>query len=396
MRPDKPPLILIALGASPVPQKNQASGGAAWLRHAQREYEAQETLQILEILKYLGKEGQPFAPILACRRDSELSRLAKAENLPLLELISGANPLDILKIIGWQRQARPAAAIAFDDRALRPGLLLKRLAGASDFTFIQVFLDFFGIPGKRLISGLGKADFGVFGSARAAELFSMPDVKASGEKTRSFRCMPGIDSDRFTPAAAWQQGRFVFGMAQSLVPDSGALMTVRAMAAMWQKEDLPAWEVRMYGQGPRFSEILNEAKNLGVASRLSLLWDQPLPEALRHCHAWLAPGTSVAELPATLWAGIAAGVPTICSDTMFHEERLDFRENLALRIKYNDPQELARAMMTLMTEPDTCARLVHASSLYRPQIGLAAMAERFCGILEDCLGRNARTDSPGL
>ena len=123
-----------------------------------------------------------------------------------------------------------------------------------------------------------------------------------------------------TDAAA--QGRFVFGLADALTPRSGAQVVMRAMAAIWQRDDLPPWEVRALGGGPRLAEILDEAENLGVASRLSMLNEQYLPEVLPRCHAWIAPGSSPEELPESLWGGVAAGLPLLCSQSPLHLERL--------------------------------------------------------------------------
>ena len=105
-----------------------------------------------------------------------------------------------------------------------------------------------------------------------------------------------------------QAARFIFGMSDALAPRSGAIMVMRAMAAIWQRHDLPAWEVRACGGGPRFQEVLEEAENLGVQSRLCLLNEQDLPEMLRPCRAWIAPGSAPDETPETLGAGMAAGM----------------------------------------------------------------------------------------
>ena len=53
-------------------------------------------------------------------------------------------------------------------------------------------------------------------------------------------------------------------MGESLAPRSGAQLVTRAMAAIWQRDDLPPWEVRMLGGGPRFQEVLEAKKADGI------------------------------------------------------------------------------------------------------------------------------------
>lgn len=207
------------------------------------------------------------------------------------------------------------------------------------------------------------------------------DVLAPGIALADYRLEPEM------AANAGAERRFVFGMGESLAPRSGALLMVRAMAALWQRDDLPPWEVRMFGAGPRFEEVLREAVNLGVASRLCILGDQPPADALRHCGAWVAPGTSPEELPQTLWAGVAAGLPVICAQSELHRERLaGAPAATALRVEENDPQALARAMIGVMRDERLRARMRQAEGQFRPFIGLEFMAERFRACCEELAG----------
>ena len=177
--------------------------------------------------------------------------------------------------------------------------------------------------------------------------------------------------------------RFIFALADAMTPRSGAQLVTRAMAAIWQRDDLPAWEIRALGSGPRYAELLEEAENLGVNSRLCLLNEQPLPEVLRHCHAWIAPGSSPEELPESLWAGVAAFLPTVCSKSPLHRERLSLDGNdpadMALLVEENDPQALAKAMIDIMQDAPLRRRLAGASQSLRDHVGLESFAARACG-----------------
>lgn len=225
----------------------------------------------------------------------------------------------------------------------------------------------------------------------------MPEKRRPGASLQVLA--PGIPlaDYRLEPEMAAGAGaarRFVFGMGESLAPRSGALLMVRAMAALWQRDDLPPWEIRMFGAGPRFEEVLREAVNLGVASRLCILGDQAPADVLPHCGAWVAPGTSPEELPQTLWAGVAAGLPVICAQSGLHRERLaGAPAAAALRVEENDPQALARAMIAVMRDERLRARMRQAEEQFRPATGLEAMAERFracCGELAEGLGDSSR------
>ncbi len=200
---------------------------------------------------------------------------------------------------------------------------------------------------------------------------------------------PGIRLDGFDPAPvafhADAGKHFVFGMGESLAPRSGALLVTRAMAALWQRDDLPPWEVRMTGGGPRFREILDEAVSLGVESRLCLLGEQPEAHVLRHCHAWLAPGSSPEEGPETLWAGFAAGLPVICSQNALHLERLRGHEDAVLPVAENDPQALAKAMIEFMRNAELRQALAQRGAALGPEASLQAMAQRACSLFETWL-----------
>lgn len=227
-----------------------------------------------------------------------------------------------------------------------------------------------------------------------------------GEKGRTLRLdgdlltliAPGMSLDDFAPAPPWEQAqpsepiagetaqsreqRFIFALGDAMTPRSGAQLVTRAMAAMWQRDDLPTWEVRALGGGPRYAELLEEAENLGVSSRLCLLNEQSLPEVLRHCHAWIAPGSSPEERPESLWAGVAAFLPTVCSTSPLHRERLRLDGNdpadVALLVEENDPQALAKAMIDIMQDAPLRRRLAESSQPLRDHVGLESFAARAC------------------
>ena len=194
---------------------------------------------------------------------------------------------------------------------------------------------------------------------------------------------PGMSLEGFEPAPEWPAEpaagqRFVFCMGDALTPRSGVHIVIRAMAAIWQRRDLPAWEVRAAGGGPRFQEVLDEAESLGVQSRLCLLNEQSLPHLLRTCHAWIAPGSAPDELPETLGAGLAAQTPVICGQSALHEQRLAAAPDAACMFEENNPQSLAECMINVMTDAGQRRRIVDAGNALRPSLSHESFALATC------------------
>lgn len=343
--------------------------------------EAEQALAMARSLR----DGGRLAPLLVCRRGSRLHGEAVALGLPVLAVSGGGDVAAHARLWLWQRRHKAlliqtvgAEAVGFGHRVLR---MRKNGSALLSHAF------FVRPPAPECCrSRAMRAAARVFCGSEHVRRRIREIWEAMPEKRRPAAALdvlaPGIALADYrpepAPPVAGAAHRFVFGMGESLAPRSGALLMARAMAALWQRDDLPPWEVRMFGSGPRFEEILREAADLGVASRLCILGDQPPADALRHCGAWVAPGTSPEELPQTLWAGVAAGLPVICAQSALHRERLaGAPAATALRVEENDPQALARAMIGVMRDERLRARMRQAEEQFRPAIGLEAMAERF-------------------
>lgn len=322
-----------------------------------------------------------LAPMLVIDRGSQLEQKALEYGIPYL--LSGF--FLRFQLWRWQRKHSRLIIQTVGQDSMRLGRMLLKMRKKDTAILAHAF--FLKAPEGKQLAGKAMlaASRVLCGSGHVAERIN----EGLGETApKTIIDQPGIEMENWLPCRPWGAGgtrRFVFGMAQSLEPQSGALLVIRAMAALWQRSDLPPWEVRMFGSGPRFREVLNEAENLGVASRLSLLADQPLPDVLPYCHAWLAPGTNPREYPETAWAGIAAGAPLICAISPLHSERLRHAKNgpaPALRVPGNDPQSLARAMISLMRDDRLRARLAQGGEAIRPEITIGAMARRTLGFYE--------------
>lgn len=338
--------------------------------------------QAIAIAGRLMKSGK-LEPLLICPANSRLAEKARKEELPLLELLTGANPLDALRLWTWQRQETALMALALDKKALKCANALRKMRKSKSTMINGAFFTGAIMPDKATIKNLASAAHCFYGSSQIQKKAEEESEKLKTTLPEGHVLKPGVNLDCFqAQATGWTPARhFIFGIGESLLPKSGALTVVRAMAGLWQMASLPPWEIRMFGKGSRFDEILEEAKSLGVNARLSILGPQPLPEIASGCDAWLVMGTSLGEDPLTTYSGIAAGLPTICAKTPLHEERLG-NSGSVLPVECGNPQDLAKQMIRLMQESDTRQKLSRAALEARSNISLAHMAEQACAMLE--------------
>lgn len=338
-----------------------------------------ERQQALAICARLGELGQEVA--LVCERGSALAKAAGAAGLPFLETGRKSGPLALFKLWRWQRRIDKLAILAIGQQSMA---CAKRILAMRKPENTEAHLYFpHALPAGLAGKALARASNCFYGADHIG--MEIERILAQGNadlpRPELVKLAPGIVlTDYANRKGGEPRQRFVFGMAGSLLPESGALLAVRAMSALWQHKDIPAWELRMFGSGPRFEEVMTEAENLGVLPRLSLLSDQPLAEVARHCDAWLAPGLADAEMPEVFWAGIAAGLPVIASASALHEQRVP-DSGAILKINGHNPQELATAMLALMRDKKLRAQMAKAAGAARERTGVAAMAASICARL---------------
>ncbi|MDR3357615.1 MAG: glycosyltransferase [Desulfovibrio sp.] len=345
-----------------------------------------EEEQALALALALHEAGRT-KPYLLCAGGSWAHRRAAALKLPHLAARSRYNPLSLLKLWFWQRRHSFLLIQTVGEGSLGFGRLVRRWRKQGMSFLVHAFFVRFPSGESRKGKDLWAARkiFCGWEGIRRDLAGADPD----GVQDRLVLLAPGVSRARYFPVSAREiaelgkaeensrlpaGGRhFIFGMGCGLVARSGALAVVRAMAALWQVGDIPPWEVRITGSGPRFDEILEEAERLGVVSRLCLLGDQFAPDFLAACHVWLAPGTSPEERPDALWAGFVAGLPVICSRSPLHAERLAGHD-AALMVEPDDPQALAGAMIALMSNPGLRQDLSARAAALRGEWELERMA----------------------
>ncbi|MBD5641559.1 MAG: glycosyltransferase family 4 protein [Desulfovibrio sp.] len=297
--------------------------------------------------------------------------LISACQLGDLECLPARGPGDYFRLWRWLRSQDRLLLVAIGSQSLKLARRLYKMRKKGATMLACVFED--ARPPVLASRDLAPVSLCICSSAfvcQAIEAAARAECVVAG---------PGLDLEAYESGRASSK-RIIFGMGQSLQPDSGALLLIRAMSALWQQQDLPPWEARLFGAGPRFEEIMAEAEKLGVLSRLAILGEQPLAKVSGLCHIWLAPGNSPVEKPETLWAGIAAGLPVVCSDTRLHCE-LAWNSAAFLQVSHDNPQELARAMLEVARDRQLAGKLAAAGARMRPEIGLDAMAARICQAL---------------
>ena len=340
------------------------------------------------------RDGGRLAPMLLCAKNSRLHRRATALNLPTL---AAGGPVDFARLWLWQRRHKHLLVQTFGECSMAAGRRVLAMRPPKSTLLCHAFL--LRPPHAEACAGKGMlaAHKILCGSNHVRERISRASGITQGEtawrgpKNRQLpltgdvlnQVAPGMSLEGYAPASVWPAApaapgdgrRFIFCMGDALTPRSGVHVLIRAMAAMWQRRDLPQWEVRAAGGGPRFKEVLEEAESLGVQSRLCLLNEQPLSQLLRNCHAWIAPGSAPDELPETLGAGLAAHKPVICGQGELHTQRLMAAPAAACMFEENNPQSLAEAMINIMTNQDLRRSLVQTGDALRLGLGLNAFAD---------------------
>lgn len=324
-----------------------------------------EQEQALVLARGMRDAGR-WAPLLLCRRESWLADRAGELGLPCLTLGEGrAARLFACLRLWWRfRRQKHVLIQTFGADAVRWGARLaawRRPLGARASLLAHAFPvrpPASDIPRSSLRRPLLAAQKILCGSEHIRERLhdahcneDSSRIGLPGERLERF--LPCVDADRLRTESRPREddARVVFAMNESFLPQSGALPVLQAMLLLQQQSDLPPWEVRLYGNGSRCGEVLEEAQALGVQSRLCLLGPQPLGEALRCCDVWLAPGQADSEAPSTFWAGFIAGLPVVYSLSHLHREYLG-HERPCLPLPVVTPEKLAEAMRRLLVDAD--------------------------------------------
>jgi len=311
--------------------------------------------RVLALLRALA-QTEPFIPLLICRKHSPLADRAAAEKLPVLALGSSwpLHPVSLLRI--WRRLHRHRQVIvhSFDEQA---AVLAHLLAAQRKSDRTIVMHTRFFTPGKHLPmlqKSYAAAGAFVCGSSAVAKLVQ----QENGLSPDIFRIIPpGTQQSDYPERVEQRNGRIAICMPGALTEGQGQESLVQAMAALWQMEDLPPWEVRLVGSGPMFHFLLEEAQKLGVLPRLAILGDQDLRAVLPQCKLLVLPPGELVYAPA-LAGGWAVGLPVICPALPAALDLVREGEN-ALLVAPHNPQDLAAAILRIIRDATLAEKLVH-------------------------------------
>lgn len=201
----------------------------------------------------------------------------------------------------------------------------------------------------------------------------------------------GVDFERFTPGQAGIEAVRAMGLAPGgylltlgrLEPRKNHVMLLRAYAQLGEQ----APPLVIVGQRDfHFGAVFDTIEELRLGTRVRVLEsvdDASLPAVLRHARLFVFPsfaegfGMPVAE-------AMASGVPVITSNTTSLPEVAGAG---ALLVDPTSPEELARAMARLLSDPSLCERLVRAGQVQVRQfdwqqsaaVFVAALRRHFAG-----------------
>ena len=310
--------------------------------------------RVLALLRALA-QTEPFIPLLICRKNSLLADRAATEGLPALALGSSwpLHPVSLLRIWLRLRTHRRVILQSFEEQSavLAHLLATRRKPGQTIVTHARFFTP--GMSRPLLQKSYAAADAIVCGSSTIAKLVQ----EQSGLLPDTFRVIPPGTRYSGYPARVDQgNGRVAICMPGTLTEGHGQESLVHAMAALWQVEDLPPWEVRLVGAGSMFHFLFDEAQKLGVLDRLAMLGEQDLREVLPHCKLLVLPPGELVYAP-ILTGGWAVGLPVICPALPAALELVRNGEN-ALLVAPDNPQALASAILRVLRDAKLAEKLV--------------------------------------
>lgn len=293
---------------------------------------------------------------ICCPRNSPLARTARELHLPLCGLWgdTASNPLNLLALWLLTRRQRYCIVHTFSDAAARLGARVMHMRQQQRTILLHNCRNSHDPSCDS--NGKVPAFWEEAHSILCASHYKRKMLlKANFDPQQLVRLPAGVDTDALTALARADQAIVPLAQAQRLVIGSLTGRTdstshsvlLKAMAALWQSENMPPWEVRIIGDCPNFHELLDEASALGVQSRLALLGPQPLHEVLPLCNILVAPSTSPHGALPAIAAAWALALPLLCPALPTNQEWAVHEDN-ALLYKGEDPQHLATSIKHLI------------------------------------------------
>jgi len=319
--------------------------------------------QNLILMEALSCQGMPV--FLAAPPSTAMARCARTKGMTVLPLPEGGMGIRMRLALGsLLRQVSAAVVHTLDDGALPAGVWLRR-RGLPWIHLIQPLHHDLKPPVKRHLEWV--------------DLFADPGGHASSLDGADFQRVRAIPPAAFVAESPFfkhktrPDDRFVFVVGTELTAERDVSVLIRAMAYLLDSDrNLPQWEVRIIGTGPRFGELLDSAHRMGAASRLCLLGMDSYHSFLAEADAALAPSsTGGGDAPFILDAW-NAGLPVACSALPAHQA---LGTNGLLFSPPGDAMALASSMLRLMQEEETRVKLVQEGKEALTRFTPARLAE---------------------
>ena len=196
----------------------------------------------------------------------------------------------------------------------------------------------------------------------------------------------GVDLSRFAAVKCRDSKRGELGLA----PDDFAMLSVgdliprKNQAAIVQALHLLPGNVRLIvcGEGPERGSLLELAKGLGVADRVSLLgFRDDMADVMAACDCLVFP--SIHEgLPVSVMEAMAAGLPVVASDIRGIEPDLLSDRESGLVLPEATPGAIASAVSELMKDAGLRDRLIRGSVESVRRFGLEEALETTSNVYE--------------
>lgn len=311
--------------------------------------------QMVDLVKRLDRTR--FRPHLACfhKRGRLLAELPDDVQIREFPVQGFGNPAavgQLLAFAAWCRRIRPELVHTCDLYANVFGLPGARLAGVPARVANRREI-LTGDKSKAHLTAQHwayKAAHAVVANSSAARA----QLERENVGADKLRLIPnGLDLSRFTPRPPRSVRRRVV-MVANLRPEKGHDTLLAAAPRILAH--FPDATFTLAGDGPRRAPLEALARELGVASRVRFLGEcRDVAPVLAEGDLFVLPSRSEA-FPNALIEAMAAGLPVVATDVGGIPEVVRPGDNGQL-VPPDDPGALAGAVMALMDDPETAARL---------------------------------------
>ncbi len=335
----------------------------------------EELLSLALRLQELG-----FNPYIFCPATSELMQKAKAHGLAAVSISHNGKPSfsGLWRSFWMQKRNIPLCIHTFAENCLP---LAARLANFRKENTTLILHSCFKLPtsSKSLAKYWSLPKKIIYPSKFIANEWVKLGINAAQVE------VVHTASQKISSYAEQKNKRWVFVAVERLEHSAGIDFLLKAMSALWQHPYLLDWEVRIVGEGQFFEQLLNEARSLGVESRLALLGKQDPAEVLQHANALISPFVEGQGNMSALMSAWSCGIPLICTMVNAHMEIAN--TNNALLIPEADPQRLAAAMIELMCRPERMEHFARNSANMRSYAQMTRLQKQYVKIYQDCISR---------